>query len=427
MNRLLRKAVLAVVAGICADAALAGEAALPEALRAALPSREAAVAAIDGDTLVLRASAERAAAAARAQGYERGPHDWVGGAGYASRDVAQDQRYDEWELSVQRGIRLPAKADADRRLARMEQEAATFAFADARHAAAVALLEAWIAWRGAMDQERITREAAAMAVEDLRIVELRVRNGDAAAADLDAAQAAQAQAASSTRMAALAVEEARITLDVRFPGLALPASPAALPEPAAPTVALPAWAERVVEHNHEIELAQARADLAALQAQRARLDRRGDPVVGIRALSERGGDEQAVGVFVNVPLGSGARRFAAAEQADLANAAATVAVQVRREVQRDAQVLLARAQGSLAAWQSAAAATRAAASHRERLQRGLALGGVRVSELLEARRRLLEAERAELAARATALTAIARLLLDAHAYWIDDGDHAEEP
>lgn len=266
-----------------------------------------------------------------------------------------------------------------------------------------------------------------MAVEDLRIVELRVRNGDAAAADLDAAQAAHAQAASTARMAALAVEEARITLDVRFPGLPLPASPGALPEPAAPTVALPAWAERVVEHNHEIELAQARADLAALHAQRARLDRRGDPVVGIRALSERGGDEQAVGVFVNVPLGSGGRRFAAAEQADLANAAATGAVQVRREVQRDAQVLLARAQGSLEAWQSAAAATRAAASHRERLQRGLALGGVRVSELLEARRRMLEAERAELAARATALTAIARLLLDAHAYWIDDGDHAEEP
>lgn len=413
-------AALVLCAGLGGARALAAESDLPQALRAALPSREAAVAAIDGDAEVLRAASERAAAGARAEGYRHGPHDWSAGAGYASRDVARDDRYDEWELSVQRGVRLPAKAETDRRLAEMELQAATHAFADARHATAIALLEGWLGWRAALDQDGLAREAAAMAAEDLRVIELRVRNGDAAASDLDAATAAEAQARSAARLATLAAEEARIALATRFPGLTLPAAPDTLPAPAAPVGALDAWAARVVEHNHEIELAQARAELAALRARRARLDRHGDPVVGVRAMSERGGDEEVVGVFVSVPLGQGSRRYAAAEQADLANAAASTAAQTRRAVESGASLLAARVQGSLEAWEIAAAATRAAASHRARLQRGLALGGVRASELLDARRRVLEAERAELAARASALGAVARLLLDAHAYWIDE-------
>jgi len=61
----------------------------------------------------------------------------------------------------------------------------------------------------------------------------------------------------------------------------------------------------VVDHNHEIELAAARARLAEVQAQRARLERHADPVVGVRTVSERDCDEQSVGVFISIPLGSG--------------------------------------------------------------------------------------------------------------------------
>ena len=82
-----------------------------------------------------------------------------------------------------------------------------------------------------------------------------MRNGDASAADLDAARAAAAQAASGARMVQLEQEEARIALETRFPGLELAPGNTALPQPAIPAEPLSIWGERVVEHNHEIELA----------------------------------------------------------------------------------------------------------------------------------------------------------------------------
>ncbi|MBK9666947.1 MAG: TolC family protein [Gammaproteobacteria bacterium] len=422
MSRRLSGLGAGLIAALFGSGAFGAVAGLPASLLEALPSRALAVAVIDADPVVLRADAEREAARARARGYRRGSHDWVAGAGYASRDVAQDRRYDEWEISVQRGIRLPAKAEADRGLARLEESAARHAYADARHAAAIALLETWMEWREADGQQRLAAAAAELAQNDLRIIEERMRNGDASAADLDAARAAAAQAASGARMVQLEQEEARIALETRFPGLELAPGNTALPQPAIPAEPLSIWGERVVEHNHEIDLAAARARLAELQAQRARLERHADPVVGVRTVSERDGDEQSVGVFISIPLGSGARASLADERTGQAGAAAASAAEVRRNVLSQARILVARVSGSVDAWQSAAQASEASKSHRERLQRGVTLGGVRIGDLLDARRRMLDAERTELEARVVALSSIARLLLDAHAYWIDE-DH----
>lgn len=428
MNMCQRNSITGLLAALLFSNAPPGATAdFPESLLDALPSRAVAVAAIDADPVVVRADAEREAALARARGYRRGMHDWVAGAGYSSRDIDQDRRYDEWELSLQRGVRLPAKAEADRGLAGVEESAAAHAHADARHAAAIALLEAWMDWRKADGHRRLATAAAGLAQDDLRTIEERVRNGDASAADLDAARAAAAQAESNARMVRLAQEEAQIALDTRFPGVAVASGNAALPEPESPVGPLSIWGERVVEHNHEIELATAHARLAELQAQRARLERRGDPVVGVRTVSERGGEEQSVGLFINIPLGSGARASLADERTGLAGAAAASAAEVRRNVLAQARMLVARVSGSIDVWQSAARASEASQSYRERLHRGVTLGGVRISELLDARRRMLDAERAEIEARVAALSAIARLLLDAHVYWIDDEQHQTTP
>ncbi|MGG2377395.1 TolC family protein, partial [Salmonella enterica] len=65
-------------------------------------------------------------------------------------------------------------------------------------------------------------------------------------------------------------------------------------------------------------LAQARA-----RADRARLDRRGDPTLGLRVFSEKGGMEKGAGVLFALPFGGGwrsAQADRAAAQADAAQA-----------------------------------------------------------------------------------------------------------
>ena len=100
-----------------ATAATAMPSALPASLMRTLPERTAAVTAIEAQPLVLRARGEKAAALARADGRQRGPHDWIAGGQWQSRDAGRDGRFGEWELSLQRGVRLPAKAGVDRRMA----------------------------------------------------------------------------------------------------------------------------------------------------------------------------------------------------------------------------------------------------------------------------------------------------------------------
>ncbi|NLE56596.1 MAG: hypothetical protein GX617_16785 [Lentisphaerae bacterium] len=90
-----------------------------------------------------------------------------------------------------------------------------------------------------------------------------------------------------------------------------------------------------------------------------------------------------------------------------------------------ARTLARRAALQADAWALAAAAAAAQTREAERLTQGHALGGVDLADLLAARRRATEAAMAELDARAIAFTSAASLLLDAHAYWIDDGRHAE--
>ena len=99
---------------------------------------------------------------------------------------------------------------------------------------------------------------------------------------------------------------------------------------------------------------------------------------------------------------------------------------VRIEVGRHAQALAARAEALAAAWTLAKESLDAQRQETARLVKGRELGGVALAPLLAARRREREAAMAEVEARAAACGATARLLLDAHAYWIDDDGHSAE-
>ncbi|HRO27744.1 MAG TPA: hypothetical protein PLD19_09975, partial [Luteimonas sp.] len=113
---------LALAAASATGAALAQSPELPAALWDTLPDAAFATAAIEAHPGVARARGEQAAAHARAGGRQRGPHDWIGGGQWQQRDVDGEGRFDEWELSLQRAVRLPGKAALDRRMAELEIE-----------------------------------------------------------------------------------------------------------------------------------------------------------------------------------------------------------------------------------------------------------------------------------------------------------------
>jgi outer membrane protein TolC len=78
---------------------------------------------------------------------------------------------------------------------------------------------------------------------------------------------------------------------------------------------------------------------------------------------------------------------------------------------------LATANASVTAWQAARAAATSNRAAVERLRKGRNLGATDLATLLYAERQALEADRAELAARAAAVRAIFKLRIDAHLIW----------
>ncbi|MBW8368391.1 MAG: TolC family protein [Arenimonas sp.] len=407
-----------------AGAPLARPAELPPALADTLPETHLAIAAIDADPGVRRAQGEREAAIARASGRHRGGHEWIAGGQWLDRDAGDQGKFNEWEVSLQRELRLPGKATVDLRIADAEQSVGDDLLADARHVAAISLLEAWLEWLAAEELRRVATQAVADAETDLDAIAARAREGDAALAEHDAALAAVAATRREERLAEIRALEARITLQARYPALPLPADAAPVAVPSMPEPGWRHWGERIIAVSHEVTLAEGRAELEANRAERARLDRRANPTFGVRALSERGGDETAVGVFFSMPLGTGARSAMAAEAAGQAIAAEADADAVRIEVGRHAKALAARAETLVAAWTLAKEGLDAQRNETSRLARGREIGGVALAPLLAARRREREAALAEVESRAAAYGAIARLLLDAHDFWINDDGHS---
>jgi outer membrane protein TolC len=408
---------LALLGAVIAIAPARG-AEVPATLRAVLPDARAARAAIEADPRVIGAVAEREAARARASGLRRGPHEWTAGGQWSNRRIAGERRYDEWELSLERALRSPGKAGADARTAEAEERAGETAVAKARQDAAADLLAAWLEWLAAEEALAHAETLVGIAAADADAIAARVGSGDAPLVARDATLAALAAARREARLARLRAETARATLGARFPRLALPDPAPRLPEPSA--VDGRPWLDRLVESNASLAVARDRAAVAARRAERAALDRRADPTVGLRTFSERGGDETGLGVYVSVPLGAGPRQALASEAHALAAVAEAEADAMHIEARRAAEQLVGASEGLGEAWRLAAEALAAQREETRRLARGRELGGIDAATLLAARRREREAAVAEIEARAAAWQATARLLLEARALWAPD-------
>lgn len=385
-----------------------------------LPPEAAVRAALDQHPQVEAAVARIAAATAQARGLKAGPHELNVTGSYIRRSIDRDGKYDEYDATMMKGIRLPQKARLDKRAGEQGVLVAENLAEDARHQVATALNALWWDWLAASAEVEVDAAAVRNHEAMVRAVERRVALKDAAPLDLDQAAAALADAQTSLAQSMGDVDLARARLAAQFPSLAVPPAAPAIPAPDLDTSRLDEMGRQVVERSHDIAAADAEALRLAALARRAKADRIADPHIGLRLFQERNGAERGAGVVMSIPLGIAARRATADQAAAEATAATAERAAVRASVAELATTNMADLRAKLSAWQFAQSAAQGQQTALARLKRGQALGAIDLADVLQAERLAHAAARIEARARAEAHRAWAKMLIDSHNLWIGD-------
>ena len=347
---------------------------------------------------------------------EAGEHEFSVSVGSARRRTEASRNLNEWDVAVERPIRLPGKARLDGELGSLGVAQAQSSLGDALHETARGLLRAWFGWLKARAQSDEWNSQASLLRRQGEVAARRVRAGDAPRLEQTLAEAAAAQAEAAALQAGMRTAVAAAGLTQHYPGISLPEKPVlATPTPVDQPHAY--WHERILQHNHE--LAAVRAEVKRRQAliARSQADEMPDPTVGVRHASEAGGNERVTGVYVSIPL-PGRARTATTEGA---RAQMDMAVQKEAALLRklNAEVAAAHA-GATAAyegWRKAQFAAQAMERNAELIARAYALGEAGLNDTLNARRFAVEGRLAAATAQLDAAEARYRLMLDAHLLW----------
>ncbi len=354
--------------------------------------------------------------------FNAGPHETMLRFGTQSRhDAIANRSMQEWDVLVERPLRLGGKGALDTQLGEQGVDQAKLAVGDARHEAGRGLLRMWFAWLRAATQASHWQEQKALLARQAGLVARRAELGDAPRQEQSSAAAAVAQAEYALLQAGMRKEVAASELTSTFPQIKLPSNPP-LVQPVPIVQGLDFWQARIAEQNHELAIARSEVKRRETLAQRARADRTPDPTIGVRYGSERAGAERVVGLVLSIPF-SGALRQAGAEAA---LAQTDIAVQRRASVQRrltaEAAATFSGAMRSFDSWHQARVAADAMERNAALSARAYQLGESSLAELLAAQRLAIEARLAAAVVQLEAAEARYRLLLDAHLLWDLDED-----
>ena len=388
-----------------------------------LPPLAAVEQALTANPMVRAAQAEMRGAQAEHSVLKAGEHEYGVSLSTQRRSVSGGPDYTEWGLGIERGLRLPGKARLDDQIGAQGVMAAEERIGDARHESARQLLGLWYAARQAGLEASLWRKQADLFKAQKRIVETRVKGGDAARLDLLQADAAQAQALSQAAAATSREKAALAELKARYPELPVPDDNVV--RPVAPEGDQAAWLEHTLEHNHELLMAQRALEKARLQTRRAEANRMPDPTLGLHMANEQGGNDKIIGVSVRIPLAGEARRSQARVHLAQSEALAEMEAATRRRLAGESATNWERASAGVESWQRLDEAAQAMSRHADLARRAMELGELGLSETLLAQRNALEAQLAAGQARLAANEAVARLMLDAHRLWPlgSDEDH----
>lgn len=401
-----------------AQSAMAGQAASSGAL-GALPPEQSVRRALENLPQFRLGTAAIDLAAAEQAKLQAGPYEWTVRSSVHARTITGGERYTEQDLALERTVRWFGKAEQDRAVGSKGIDVAHARHADLWHEAGRTLLKDWFdALRDRatlarlQDQLQVARELHDAATR-------RVRAGDGAALERQQAATEVLRVEALSLQAQQRLELSLAQLDNTYSGLPLPVADP-LPLPQADEQGAQYWYEKILSDNHELELAQAEADLSALRARRVASDRMPDPTLAVRAARERDGQERLVGFTVSIPLAGAGRSADAAVAAIRARAAKELLTQAQARVQTMARRAVIDATRTYEIWHSLHDIATQSAQQGQLLLRAYQGGEGTLADVLGARRRALEAALLAQAAQVDALAAFARVRLDAHVIWAID-------
>lgn len=370
--------------------------------------------------LLHEAQAMRQAALQNGQVLRFGTQEFTGQAQVQQRriDAPPDNgNYAEWQVLINRQIRLPSQAQADNRMADALTTSANAGLIGTRQQLLTDVLAAWFAAQRAQAEAALAQQNLGLMQGQVQALQRRKALGDASVLELEQMQAEEARAQSALLLAQGLASSSRAALEARYPALA---GDTTLSGQAGSTAQLvlpdqPADALRALVEQNSATLARDRAALQQAQAKagQATAARTPQPTVGAYVGADRGGRERIIGLQFAMPFGGPAR--VSTERAALAE------VDAAQWRLRDAQALtLAEFQRLWATAQSQAAGAKAMDQAAQvqiqasvRMLRAYQLGEAGISDWLLARRSALDAVRQALQSRFDAAESAALLKLQA--------------
>ncbi|CAN5888852.1 TolC family protein [soil metagenome] len=350
---------------------------------------------------------------------QAGTYEWTARVASNRRTDQNGDRFNEQELALERPVRWFGKAGKDAAIGEKSIEIAHAAHADTWHEAGRSLMKDWF---DSLRESASVRSlhAQLLTAEQLRnIADKRVKAGDAAALELLQADTEARRVSVLLQQAQLRDEQMRQLLHTSYPGLPQPIlEPLALPQ--IPDQPASFWLAKILDDNHELELAQAEADLFTLQAARIASDKMPDPTIGLRAGRERNGQERLIGISISIPLAGAARSADGASAHLKAKMAEERASLTRQKVTAMAQRVITDSMRSHSIWQTMQQIQQQSQTQAGKMMRAYQLGEATLTDALTTRRQALDAALANESAQIDALAAMARLHLDAHMIWSID-------
>lgn len=402
--------LIALVAGSAQAAPLATPGLLPTTVVRPLIDRDPEVAAARATHEVARQDASLARAS---------PYEWNARATAQRRSVEPGTRYSEWNVGLERTIRLPGKARADRGIAAATLDEGEARYGDALHETARELLNLWLNWTEAEQTVILATSQVKAATDNFESVEKRVKAGDAARLDAGIARAElgeQQRVASDARTAA---NVAWAKLHARFPDL--PRRFSEVPEPMAIEGESERLRARIIGQSDELKIGTALYSKAQAITARSRAEKIPDPTVGIFTASEVGGRERLTGVMLSIPIPGAMRKGRADKSMHAAEVSRQELELTKRQVDAAISATLASASGAYESWQIAESSATAMRGNGQLMQRAYTLGEADLQALLTARRQAATAAQSALSTKVAAARAYYSLLVDAHLVW--DMDH----
>ncbi len=346
---------------------------------------------------------------------DKSPYEWTARTTGQQRSLDSGQRFNEWNVGIERTIRLPAKASADRNIGKATIEESRARYGEALHEAARELMRLTIDWLVADKAYQLTQNNLLTLEKSLLTVEKRVLAGDAAKLDLNVAGAELADQKRLDNDAKTQAAATWLRLSNRFPGIGREVIVLPAPVPIAESVAY--WQERILLENHELKTMQARMKIAQAQSDRARADKTPDPTIGVFTASEFGGQERFSGISVSIPIPGGTRNSGYAKSIAQINVAREEAEIKKRQLNAEVASAVVTAKGDYDSTQIANEGAQAMQMNADLMQRAYVLGETDLQTLLLARRQSATAMGNVLQAQAAALKSYYGLLVDAHLMW----------